>query len=223
MNIATLTQGPTDGDIFTEIAKALETQGYIILNNALTVESIDSLFIHLKSMNQEKFRRAGIGREQDFHINRFVRTDKISWIKEADNRLHDYLKWIEELRQRLNRQLFLGLFDYECHFAHYPPGAFYKRHYDAFRGQSNRVVTTILYLNPHWSSSDGGELVMYNDDNDTTLETVTPDYGKLVIFLSEMFPHEVLPAKRDRYSLTGWFRINNNLDNIVDPPIRPPL
>lgn len=32
--------------------------------------------------------------------------------------------------------------------------------------------------------------------------------GTLVVFLSEEFEHEVLPAKRDRYSIAGWFRVN---------------
>jgi len=27
-----------------------------------------------------------------------------------------------------------------------------------------------------------------------------------VIFLSERFPHEVLPAKKKRHSIAGWFR-----------------
>ena len=30
--------------------------------------------------------------------------------------------------------------------------------------------------------------------------------GTLVCFLSERFEHEVLPATRSRWSLTGWFR-----------------
>ncbi|MDQ6997923.1 MAG: 2OG-Fe(II) oxygenase [Mariprofundus sp.] len=36
---------------------------------------------------------------------------------------------------------------------------------------------------------------------------VMPQAGRLVTFISEQFPHEVLPASRDRLSLTGWFRI----------------
>jgi hypothetical protein len=30
--------------------------------------------------------------------------------------------------------------------------------------------------------------------------------GTLVVFLSDRFPHEVLPARRERLSLAGWFR-----------------
>jgi len=36
--------------------------------------------------------------------------------------------------------------------------------------------------------------------------------NRLVIFLSEEFPHEVLPANTHRYSIAGWFRVNNSRD-----------
>ena len=47
---------------------------------------------------------------------------------------------------------------------------------------------------------------------------VTPSFGTIVVFLSEEFPHEVLPAKRDRYSIAGWFRLNSSIANNIDPP-----
>ena len=40
----------------------------------------------------------------------------------------------------------------------------------------------------------------------------------VVLFLSEEMPHEVRPARRDRYSVTGWFRLNNSSPDRVDPP-----
>ncbi|MEJ2425981.1 MAG: 2OG-Fe(II) oxygenase, partial [Candidatus Thiodiazotropha sp.] len=43
-------------------------------------------------------------------------------------------------------------------------------------------------------------------------------YGQTVIFLSERFPHEVIPAQRDRYTIAGWYRVNNNLQGRIDPP-----
>jgi len=50
------------------------------------------------------------------------------------------------------------------------------------------------------------------------LETVLPQQGRLVVFLSDRFVHEVLPSKRDRFSVTGWFRINASVSGIIDPP-----
>ena len=204
-------------EIFDDIANALADTGYIILPAALPTDLTDALYLHMKSLNDEKFRRAGIGRDNQHHVNDFVRTDEICWLTGKHSSARAYLDWMESLRLGLNRRLFLGLFDYESHFAHYGTGAFYKKHRDAFRGNTNRVVTTVFYLNPNWMVEDGGELVMYSE-NDEVIERVLPHYGKLVVFLSDRFPHEVLPAGRDRYSVAGWFRVNNSLGFTVDPP-----
>ena len=37
-------------------------------------------------------------------------------------------------------------------------------------------------------------------------ELVSPEAGTVVCFLSAEFEHEVMPAKKERASLTGWFR-----------------
>ncbi len=45
---------------------------------------------------------------------------------------------------------------------------------------------------------------MYLDDQQT--HDVVPQAGTLLVFMSEKWPHEVLPATRDRLSITGWLR-----------------
>src|SRR5690606_23717683 len=109
-------------------------------------------------------------------------------------------------RRGLNERLFLGLDFYEPHYAHYAPGAAYARHRDAFVGQRNRIISTVLYLNADWQEADGGELLVYDEAATTVLERVRPVGGTLVVFISERLPHEVLPARRSRYSIAGWFR-----------------
>jgi SM-20-related protein len=52
----------------------------------------------------------------------------------------------------------------------------------------------------------------------SVLLSVQPLHGTVVVFLSEEFPHEVLPASRDRYSIAGWFRVNGSTAERVDPP-----
>src|SRR5699024_10260667 len=104
------------------------------------------------------------------------------------------------------------------HFAHYSPRAYYKRHRDAFRGEANRVLSVVASLNSRRGAHDGGELVLYREDRDREVIKVVLLYGSLVVFLSEEFPHEVLPAKRDRYSVAGWYRLNASLGNKIDPP-----
>jgi SM-20-related protein len=63
----------------------------------------------------------------------------------------------------------------------------------------------ILYLNEDWRRDDGGLLRFWPEENAEALDIV-PVGGTLVTFLSDRFWHEVLPARRERLSLTGWFR-----------------
>jgi SM-20-related protein len=128
------------------------------------------------------------------------------WLHPDDPAEAAYLAWMEQLRQGLNRRLFLGLFDYEAHFAVYSAGAFYRKHLDAFQGETNRVLSTVFYLNPHCLPDDGGELLIHAPVGDALLETVTPEFGTMAIFLSAIFPHEVAVTRRKRCSIAGWFR-----------------
>jgi SM-20-related protein len=108
----------------------------------------------------------------------------------------------------INRELFLGLFDFEGHMAIYPPGSFYRKHLDQFQDVAQRKVSAILYLNDGWQAEDGGQLRIYLEESaDSDSIDVLPRGGTLVCFLSERFYHEVLPATRERLSVTGWFRV----------------
>lgn len=193
------------------IADALADKGYCILPQLLPAELSTALHRRVSRLDDEDFSHAGIGRDHDFQLNRAVRRDQTRWLSDANPVDAAYIDEMAELRLQVNRRLFMGLFDYESHYAHYPPGAFYKKHMDAFKGQANRVLTTILYLNPDWQPEDGGQLLIYAPDSDEVIETVNPQFGSFVIFLSEQFPHEVVKASRDRYSIAGWFRLKDPL------------
>ena len=65
---------------------------------------------------------------------------------------------------------------------------------------------------------NSGELVIYENEEDLQGQKVLPKLATLVVFLSEEFPHEVLPAKKDRYSIAGWYRVNNSSAQRIDPP-----
>lgn len=199
------------------IADALAADGLIILEAALPEGLRIRLASRIETLEPD-LKRAGIGRNQDHHLSDAVRTDRTAWLGPDDPAEAAYLHWMEELRLGLNQRLFLGLFDYEAHFAVYQPGAFYRRHLDAFQGSRNRVVTTVCYLNGHWGPEDGGELMIYPPRGDRPLESVLPTPGTLVVFLSDRFPHEVLPARRQRHSIAGWFRLKSGGDRRIDPP-----
>ena len=114
------------------------------------------------------------------------------------------LQHLEELRLQLNRDAFLGLFELEVHYAKYPPGSRYERHVDQPRGSTARKLSLALYLNSDWQGADGGELRIRRDGGHVI--DVEPLPGRLVCFLTADREHEVLPARRDRLSISGWFR-----------------
>lgn len=209
----------TDDALFALVAQDIQQQGYSVRPCALPETLSTDLLAYQQSMAVAHFKHAGVGRGGEYLKNPFVRTDAICWITGESLAGQQWLDWTSALQQALNRRLFLGLFSFESHFAHYEPGAYYKRHYDAFRGQANRVLSVVAYLNPGWLAADGGELVLYKDDQDQNGLKVLPLMGTLVTFLSEEFPHEVLPARRDRYSIAGWFRLNTSIGGKIDPPL----
>jgi SM-20-related protein len=160
---------------------------------------------------------AGTGRHGGYQAGGTSRRDKTVWLSGDDPVESSYLKVMEGLRRGLNRRLFLGLFDYESHFALYPVGGYYDKHVDALEGRSNRTLSAVLYLNRDWHSGHGGELILYPPVGSEPLRAVLPEMGTLVLFLSKQFPHEVKSARRERLSLTGWFRENPSDSSRIDP------
>lgn len=201
---------PTES-LYDRIADELAENGYCVLPQLLPAELNLALHHRMLNLDQTDLQPAGIGRELDFQLNNNVRRDEIRWLNQTNATDAAYINNMAEFRLAINRRLFMGLFDYESHYAHYAPGAFYKKHMDAFKGQSSRVLTTVLYLNPEWHTTDGGQLIIYAPESDAIITSVTPNFGTFVIFLSEQFPHEVVKAQRDRYSISGWFRLQDPL------------
>lgn len=158
-----------------------------------------------------EFRQAGVGRGAERVVREDLRRDYVRWLEPESGTPAEecYLARLDALREAINRETFLGLFAFEGHFAIYPPGGFYKAHLDRHRGTMDRIVTVILYLNDGWQPEDGGQLKLWTTPGDRQGETVTidPTLGTLVAFLSGDHWHEVLPAHRERKSITGWFRV----------------
>jgi SM-20-related protein len=204
--------------LFERIACDIEGKGFSINPVALPLSLGQALFDHVIQMSGSAFDLAGVGRDQQYMHNHFVRSDEICWINGESEAGTQWLAWAEQLKQYLNRRLFLGLFSFESHFSHYAPGDYYKRHLDAFKGETNRVLSLVVYLNKDWLNEDGGELVLYRSRRDNEGIRVIPGMGTVVVFLSEEFPHQVLVSHRDRYSIAGWFRVNMSTADRPDPP-----
>ncbi|EIV8645528.1 2OG-Fe(II) oxygenase [Vibrio parahaemolyticus] len=195
-----------------KLIDALATDGYYIWDDFLSEEEVTQL----RDCIPDNWKKARIGRNDDVTRIESIRSDKIQWLKPAMGQsIANYLSKMEEIRQEVNRHFFLGLFEYEAHFAKYEKGDFYQKHLDCFKGNENRRLTTVFYMNESWSEEDAGELVVY-DLNDKEIATIPPRGGRLLVFLSEQFPHEVLPTNAERFSIAGWFRINGVRDNLLD-------
>jgi SM-20-related protein len=191
--------------LYEKIVDALVNDGYIVIKNALGDNLCSKLLAFAKEA--EGFKRAGISASSNLHIDSNRRRDKILWLEKNTPQEIDFLNFADGLREYINKELYLGLSYYESHLAIYEEGDFYETHLDCFKNSKNRVVTTVYYLNDKWSKDDGGELIVYDEDENFLAE-VQPDADTLVVFMSEKFPHEVKKAKRKRYSIAGWFRVD---------------
>jgi SM-20-related protein len=192
------------------IAEALATQGWSVTRNFIPADLVRQLGEEaLELFEAGKLRAAGIGTGDRHRVDPAIRSDQTLWLdpSAASRAQRECLSAFDALRLTLNRELQLGLFELEAHFAAYPAGAFYRRHRDQQTGSSGRVVSCVLYLNSDWRDADGGQLRLYLDPKrSANYQDVLPEGGTLVCFMSERFWHEVLPATRVRLSLTGWFR-----------------
>lgn len=189
----------------------LAEQGWAIVANALPADLTLELAQECRARaNQGALLPAGVGRGSAHGVQEGVRGDHIQWLEPGQVAAGDrYLAMLDDLRGQLNQALYLGLEDYEGHFALYPPGTFYQKHLDRFRDDDRRAVSAVFYLNSDWLPEQGGALRLYLADGREL--DVPPEAGTLVVFLSADLPHEVLPATRERLSLTGWLRRRGNL------------
>lgn len=203
-------QWPAATDWLNQIASPFYQHGYVVVEQAIPADLCWALF---QDVQQQQLNAAGVGRQGQHQLDQQVRRDHTAWLN-ADNPVQQqYLQQMAQLQQDMNQRCFLGLIDFEAHYARYQPGDFYQKHLDAFVGRSNRVLSTVCYLN---TTPAGGELVLY-DEQEQVLTKVQPKAGTLVIFESCRFPHEVLPATEARYSIAGWFRHNSSIQGRVDP------
>jgi len=201
------------------IVDALVEQGWFAGSDVLDPALCQQLYAEICHLAaHDGLNEAGIGRGTEHHLRKDIRGDAIHWLDRESQAQRIYLAGMAELQQSLNQALFLGLFEYEAHFAHYPPGAFYQRHLDSFRGRANRIISTVGYLNPEWPADGGGEMLIYHPDApDQEVARIVPEAGTFACFLSETIPHEVLPTRQPRTSIAGWFRRNASLGGVLDP------
>jgi len=205
MSGESLTPGmPLSEQQLEAIAGQIAEYSYARIDDFIPLSEVRNLrqkFEFLKDSGN--LNQAGIGKQQNYQVQKQVRGDFINWISpdHADGSTQKLLQSIHQVRVYLNRTCFLGLKDLESHFAMYPAGTFYKRHVDRFQQNPHRVISFVCYLNEAWTETDGGELILYLPDNKNV--EIWPMACRAVFFKSEL-EHEVKLAQRERYSVTGW-------------------
>jgi len=197
---------------YSEHLEQIVANGFAVVDGFMPSATSAKLSAEIHDMqNTDLMKHAGTSKQAMLNSN--IRGDFTYWLDAADCSVAQrvYLTRMEELRLAFNQSFFLSLTEFECHLAAYPVGSFYKKHLDQFKDKAERKISAILYLNQDWSADDGGVLRLYLDENKVEpYLDIAPIAGRLVLFESARFWHEVLPAKRERLSVTGWFRTRSD-------------
>lgn len=189
-------------------------KGYAIWDNCLPESVCERYRNILDGMYQASaFSEAHIGRGEQRVQELSRRSDRICWLDDEliQVSFSELQQLLTEIQTHVNRTFYLGLRHIELHAAIYEPGCHYERHLDQHQYSDVRVITTVFYLNPEWTFHDGGLLKLYIDECDAL--DILPIMGRLVLFDSARFEHEVTPSShKDRFSITGWFRRDGFMD-----------
>lgn len=170
----------------------------------------ESLASHLKENllhlhSEKKLLLAGTGNGNQLNHDASIRSDKIYWLdrKHNDEYENSFFDVIDAFVSYLNSTCYVGITDYEFHYAIYEAGTFYKKHLDQFKNNTSRAYSMIMYLNVNWIEKDGGQLKIYHPSR---VQTIAPENRKCVFFKSNALEHEVLLSHAPRLSITGWLK-----------------
>lgn len=194
-----------DANFETLIASYIENK-VGIANHFLS----DDLCYHLKrnllTLNENlQMKAAGIGNDTKMIHDDLIRNDKIYWLDKSHNNIYEneFFAKIDAFVLYLNESCYTNIKSYEFHYSLYEKGSFYKPHFDQFEDDSKRQYSMISYLNPHWKTQDGGELLIHQKPDN---QTISPVQGKTIFFKSDELEHEVLVTNERRFSVTGWLK-----------------
>ena len=150
-------------------------------------------------------KEASIGNDSKIIQNSLIRSDKIHWLDKSHNNEfeNEFFAKIDAFVAYLNRSCYTNISSYEFHYSLYEIGSFYKPHLDQFENDNQRQFSMVSYLNPNWQPQDGGELHIYQTNNN---QMISPTESKTVFFKSDELKHEVLETNKQRLSVTGWLK-----------------
>ena len=192
-------------DFETIIASFIENNigidEHFLSNNLSAHLKLNLLALH----KQNLLLAAGTGNANNLNHDKEIRSDSIYWLdrKHENKYENEFFDQIEDFIHYLNRSCYAGITDYEFHYSLYEAGSFYKEHLDQFNNNSGRQYSMISYLNAGWQESDGGHLLIHQENND---QKIAPTNGKTIFFKSNKLSHEVMLTNSRRMSVTGWLK-----------------
>ena len=186
-----------------QILDDLDQHGFAIIDDAYSNDYVHQLIEECTS-NLNRFSEAAI---QNGVISK-IRSDHILWLNPELVISNHHVQALYSLGQELNRAFYLGIRDVEAHFACYNAGEFYALHRDNPQGKNGRMISTVYYLHEDWQDDWGGELHL-QDKNDIW-HVLQPKPNRIALFQSDLL-HEVLEAKHQRLSITGWLRSDSTI------------
>jgi Rps23 Pro-64 3,4-dihydroxylase Tpa1-like proline 4-hydroxylase len=198
----------------------LDEQGSVVIPDFLPPSLQAALIQDVATLRSKgEFKVAKIGQDSTNALNQEIRVAESCFLgptklQNVPNPARDELyQVLDQVRSDLPGPLDSSLT--ELLYAYYPTGGFYRRHRDAIPGSASvlRSYSLLLYLNKDWTPKDGGELLLHRDSGGDALPEgeepnfvqVAPKGGTLVLFKSELVPHEVLNTKTERLAVVGWY------------------
>ncbi|MCQ0110930.1 2OG-Fe(II) oxygenase [Zhouia amylolytica] len=201
-----------ENPLFEKVIADISDRHYSVVDNFFSDEEVVSLRNSLlQKYEADRFKKSAIGNRTNEMIEKEIRGDFILWMNENETNEAEttFFNKINNLVNYLNRTCFMGILHKEFHYALYPEGTFYQRHLDTFENDDRRVLSVVCYLNDQdWDNNNGGELVLYLDENGSEVEKrLYPLPGRVVIFESQRIEHEVMRVNSsERLSVTGWLK-----------------
>ncbi len=200
-----------ENPLYEQIISDISTQQFSIVESFFTNEEVELLRQSLIDKHEDHaFKKAAIGNRVNETIEKSIRGDMILWIDEAKADVVEqvFFNKINDLVGYLNKTCFMGILHKEFHYAVYPQNTFYQRHIDTFQNDDRRKLSVVCYLNEDgWLPENGGELVLYlNENGQETEKVIYPFPGRVVIFESQITEHEVKVVNTERLSITGWLK-----------------
>lgn len=208
---------------------ALSSEGYVVVPDFLPRSLVNELRRDVADLRAAgAFRVARIGQDGTNALNTDVRVAETCFLgrdrpelatlaspRDRPGGLYDTLDGLREALQPGNGGTRLDAALTELLYAYYPQGGYYRRHRDAVPNSAStlRVYSLLLYLNEEgWDPvADAGQLRLHFDGGgdecvgEPRYMDVEPHGGTLVLFKSEMVPHEVLDTQSERFAVVGWF------------------